>query len=124
MVNAYRQDKCASFRKKAVYFSEEEYFHPPFMVSEFPKTMHTDTIQDVTECFDPMLVITACMDSLIRLISMNERKLVGVFRGHLTGVRQLDYTVFGEGYVLSIGHERFINVWSLEGGLGALQSNF
>jgi hypothetical protein len=71
-----------------------------------------------------MLVLTACMDGLIRLISMNERKLVGVFRGHLTGVRQLDYTVFGEGYVLSVGHERFINVWSLEGGLGALQSNF
>jgi hypothetical protein len=49
--------------------------------------MHTDLIFDVCEVRNPMLVVTACMDKLIRLISLKDKKVVGIFNGHQRGVR-------------------------------------
>ena len=82
--------------------------------------MHTDIIFDVCEILTPLLVATACMDKAIRLISLKEKKVVGVFNGHKMGVRQLDYSELDDGYILSVGSEPFVNVWSLEGGVGAI----
>jgi len=49
--------------------------------------------------------------------------VIGIFEGHAKGVRQLDYTPYHEGFILSVGYESDANVWSLEGGMGAIQSS-
>jgi hypothetical protein len=35
-------------------------------------------------------------------------------REHKTGVRSLYYSAFAMGYILSVGYESYINVWSTE----------
>ena len=73
----------------------EEYFHDGFLVFEFKesglygengKNMHSDRIQDVCEIKSPLLIATACFDKQVRLISLQDKKLVGIFSGHLKGV--------------------------------------
>ncbi len=83
--------------------------------------MHSDRIQDVCEIKSPLLIATACFDKQVRLISLQEKKLVGIFSGHLKGVNQLDYTAFTDGFIISVGYEPDAYLWSLEGGLGSIQ---
>ena len=85
--------------------------------------MHSDRIQDVCEIKSPLLIATACFDKQVRLISLQEKKLVGIFSGHLKGVNQLDYTAFTDGFIISVGYEPNAYLWSLEGGLGSIQSS-
>ena len=104
-----------------------EFYYSAFLVHTYDRNdngevVHHDVILDAIEVLQPMLVATASVDKLIRLISLKERRIVGVFTGHKKGVRQLDFTSYGEGYMLSCGFEAEAVVWSLEGGLGAIQS--
>ena len=74
---------------------------------------HRGEILDCIEISKPMLIITACMDSKIRLININERGIVKMWSNHSLGVRALHYNPFIEnnGYILSVGFEYFINIY-------------
>lgn len=131
-----------AFKKKSTHDQHEEYFWNGFLVHEFyrepdprdpydvqlagvkGKSLHPDVIVDLCEIHSPMLIATASLDKRIRLISLQEKKVIGEFTGHLKGVRQLDYTSFMDGFILSVGHETYVNVWTLEGGMGAIQSTY
>lgn len=118
-----------AIRKKPFHAQTEEYFWDGFLVHEYREdrgrgaSIHSDVIMDVCEIQSPLLIATASLDKLIRLISLKEQKVIGKFSGHLKGVRQLDYTSYMDGYILSVGHESFVNVWTLDGGMGAIQSS-
>ena len=84
--------------------------------------MFRDIITDVEEIAEPMLIAVACIDKLIRIISMKEKKIMGILQGHIKGVRQLHYSPFQDGYMVSVGFEAFCNVWTFEGGMGSIQS--
>ena len=62
---------------------------------------HMGEILDVIEITKPMLIITACMDSKIRLININEKSVVQTWNQHLLGVRSLNYNPYIEnnGYI-------------------------
>lgn len=77
---------------------------------------HTDEILDCIEIKKPMLVLTACMDKIIRLINLNDREIVEIWADqHKSAVRALDYNAnVGVGLILSVGFEYYINVWSPE----------
>jgi WD40 repeat protein len=76
---------------------------------------HGGEILDVIEIKKPMLVLTACMDKIIRLISLNDKEVVGKWEDHKSAVRCLDYNPsIGVGLILSVGFEYYINVWSPE----------
>ena len=120
----WRKTKFINFRKMTSNPLEEEYFHQCFLVYEFKNDLqHQDTICDMCEIASPQLVVTACLDKIVRLFQLQEKKLIGVFSGHNKGVRQLDYTNYHDGYLISLASENFANVWSLEGGMGAIQSS-
>ena len=74
---------------------------------------HMGEILDVIEITKPMLIITACMDSKIRLININEKSVVQTWNQHSLGVRSLNYNPYIEnnGYILSVGFEYFINIY-------------
>jgi WD40 repeat protein len=77
---------------------------------------HNGEILDVIEIKKPMLVLTACMDKIIRLINLNEKEVVGKWENHhKSAVRCLDYNPHvGVGLILSVGFEYYINVWCPE----------
>ena len=74
---------------------------------------HKGEILDCIEISKPMLIITACMDSKIRLINISERGIVKMWNNHSLGVRSLNYNPFIEnnGYILSVGFEYYINIY-------------
>ena len=74
---------------------------------------HSGEILDCIEISKPMLIITACMDSKIRLINISDRGIVKIWSNHSLGVRSLNYNPFIEnnGYILSVGFEYFINIY-------------
>ncbi len=74
---------------------------------------HMGEILDVIEITKPMLIITACMDSKIRLININEKSVVQTWNQHSLGVRSLNYNPYIEnnGYILSVGFDYFINIY-------------
>ena len=74
---------------------------------------HMGEILDCIEIPKPMLIITACMDSKIRLINMYERSCIQTWNQHKLGVRALNYNPYIEnnGYILSVGFEYFINIY-------------
>ena len=45
-------------------------------------TIHHDVILDVVEVLSPLLIATASVDKLIRLISLKEKRVLGVLVGH------------------------------------------
>ena len=74
---------------------------------------HMGEILDCIEITKPMLIITACMDSKIRLININEKSVVQIWSQHSLGVRSLNFNPYIEnnGYILSVGFEYFINIY-------------
>jgi hypothetical protein len=75
----------------------DEYFYDGFLVHAFGKETkfnHTDTITDVCEIISPLIIVTSSLDKIIRMFSLKSKKVIGIFKGHLLGVRQLDYTSF------------------------------
>ena len=64
---------------------QEEYFFDGFLVHVFGKDTennHTDMITDVKEIANPLIIATACMDKLIRFISLTQKRVIGVFKGN------------------------------------------
>ena len=104
LVHRYQNDRLRDGEKR----KPQQYFH-------------TKTILDVCEIKSPLLMATACMDKYIRLISMREKRVEGIFSGHETGVRQLDYTNYFDGFIVSVGYECDARIWVLEGGMGEIQ---
>ena len=73
-------------------------------------SFHLSEILDCIEIMKPLLVLTACMDGKIRLISIETQNVLKIWNYHKLGVRQLDYNPYLDGgYVLSVGFEYFIN---------------
>ena len=85
----------------------------PFRTHYCDISPHMGEILDCIEITKPMLIITASMDSKIRLINMNEKSIVKIWHQHNLGVRSLNFNPFIEnnGYILSVGFEYFINIY-------------
>ncbi len=76
---------------------------------------HGGEILDVIEIRKPNLyVLTGCMDQKIRLINLYENEIVKIWQTKITSaVRSLDYNPnIGAGFILSVGFEYYINIWS------------
>ena len=79
-----RQLRFGELRKRTLMAQQEEYFYDGFLVHVFGKDTennHTDLITDVCEIANPLVIATACMDKLIRLISLTSKRVIGVFKG-------------------------------------------
>ena len=77
---------------------------------------HKDEIYDVIEINKPFLVLTACLDGIIRLININDKDYVKMWHNHSLGVKHLDYNpnIDSTGYIISTGFEYFINIYSTD----------
>ena len=73
---------------------------------------HKNEIYDVIETKKPYLILTACLDGLIRLIDVNDSENIKYWNKHNLGVKHLDYNPNLEfnGYIISTGFEYFINI--------------
>ena len=74
---------------------------------------HKDEIYDVIETKKPFLILTACLDGLIRLINVKDLEFIKTWKYHSSGVKHLDYNpnLESNGYILSIGFEYTINIY-------------
>jgi WD40 repeat protein len=69
---------------------------------------------DVIELASPFSIASASMDTTIRIYSLVDKEEISVLREHIKGVRQLSYNPNFGGFILSVGFERNIYVWSPE----------
>ena len=74
---------------------------------------HRDEIYDVIETKKPFLILTACLDGLIRLINVKDLDFIKTWNYHSSGVKHLDYNpnLESNGYILSTGFEYTINIY-------------
>ena len=74
---------------------------------------HKDEIYDVIETKKPFLILTACLDGLIRLINVKDAEFLKTWKYHTSGVKHLDYNpnLESNGYILSTGFEYNINLY-------------
>ena len=74
---------------------------------------HKNEIYDVIEIRRPFLILTACLDGLIRLINVKDAEFLKTWKYHPSGVKHLDYNPYLErnGYILSTGFEYNINLY-------------
>jgi len=76
---------------------------------------HKAHIMDVIEIISPCAIATCSLDHKIKLWDLSLGiKLGSLNPCHTTGVRSLDYTPDYSGYIVSVGHENIIKVWSPE----------
>jgi len=76
---------------------------------------HKAQIMDCVELFSPASIVTCSLDRAIRAWDSETGVKLGSFKPkHTTGVRSLDYTPDFTGYILSVGHENNIKIWSPE----------
>ena len=77
---------------------------------------HKSEIYDIIETKKPFLIITACLDGLIRLIDVSDSEFIKVWKYHNLGVKHLDYNPNLEfnGYIISTGFEYFINIYNTD----------
>ena len=77
---------------------------------------HKNEIYDVIETKKPYLILTACLDGLIRLIDVNDSENIKYWNKHNLGVKHLDYNPNLEfnGYIISTGFEYFINIYNTD----------
>ena len=75
--------------------------------------LHKDEIYDVIETKKPFLILTACLDGLIRLINVKDLEFLKTWKYHSSGVKHLDYNpnLESNGYILSTGFEYNINIY-------------
>ncbi len=70
---------------------------------------------DAVELKTPNAVVTCSLDHSIKAWDLFTGTKLGSFSPkHSTGVRCLDYTSAFTGYIISVGHENVIKVWSPE----------
>ena len=74
---------------------------------------HRNEIYDVIEIKKPFLILSACLDGLIRLINVRDSQFIKIWKYHNLGVKHLDYNPNMErnGYILSTGFEYNINLY-------------
>ena len=74
---------------------------------------HRDEIYDIIETKKPFLILTACLDGLIRLINVKDSEFMKTWKYHSSGVKHLDYNpnLESNGYILSTGFEYTINLY-------------
>ena len=74
---------------------------------------HRNEIYDVIEIKKPFLILTACLDGLIRLINIKDLEFLKTWKYHSSGVKHLDYNpkLENNGYILSTGFEYNINLY-------------
>ena len=77
---------------------------------------HKNEIYDVIETTKPFLVLTACLDGLIRLIDIKNSDYLKTWSYHKLGVKHLDYNPNLElnGYIISTGFEYYINLFNTD----------
>jgi len=76
---------------------------------------HQGRIMDVIELKSPPLAVTCSLDQTIKLWDLFLGRQVGILKpNHSSGVRSLDYTPEYSGTVISVAHENYIKVWSVE----------
>ena len=77
---------------------------------------HKNEIYDIIEIKKPKLILTACLDGLIRLIDYNDDEFFKSWSYHKNGVRHLNYNPYLDlsGYILSTGFEIYINIFSTD----------
>ena len=77
---------------------------------------HKNEIYDIIEIKKPSLILTACLDGLIRLIDYNDDEFYKSWSYHNLGVRHLDYNpnLDLNGYIVSTGFEIYINIFSTD----------
>ena len=77
---------------------------------------HKDEITDVIEITKPLLVLTGSMDGKIRLININDKDFLKVWKAHDGGIRCLTYNseLGTNGLILSTGFEYYINVFATD----------
>ena len=77
-------------------------------------SQHYGEILDCIEIFNPLLILTACLDGKIRLLNIDNINIIKIWSYHKLGVKQLDYNYNLEGgYVLSVGFENYINLYNI-----------
>lgn len=109
----YRQNKWEVLTNIGVKIDEKNYNYDPFR--KFVIDKHEGEILDVIEIRKPNLfIVTACMDKKIRLINLVDKEIVKVWTTKInSAVRGLDYNPnIGAGFILSVGFEYYINIWS------------
>ena len=92
---------------------------------------HRNEIYDVIEIKKPFLILTACLDGLIRLIDVKEDEYLKIWNYHHLGVKHLEYNAALElnGIILSTGFEYYINIFNTDMSLddaykGRLEGHF
>ena len=77
---------------------------------------HKNEIYDLIETKKPFLILTACLDGLIRLIDIKDSEFIKTWNYHHLGVKHLDYNPNLElnGYILSTGFEYYINIFNTD----------
>ena len=74
---------------------------------------HRNEIYDVIEIKKPFLILTGCLDGLIRLVNVRDSQFIKIWKYHNSGVKHLDFNPNMErnGYILSTGFEYNINLY-------------
>ena len=77
---------------------------------------HKGEIYDIIETKKPFLILTGCLDGLIRLIDVNDSEFIKIWKYHNLGVKHLDYNPNLEfnGYIISTGFEYYINIFNTD----------
>lgn len=115
--NVLRQwnTKSQPIKLKTYYIeSKESLIRDPNSAIMIYELKHPDTIMDVIEIYSPHLLVTACMDHKLRLISLKEQTIIAIYHEHKTGIRRLSYCHLYNSCIASVGHENYVNIWSPE----------
>lgn len=75
---------------------------------------HKKAVLDIIEIDYPFSIASASMDSTIRLYSLVDKLEISILNEHQKGVRCLSYNANFGGFIVSVGFERNIYVWSPE----------
>lgn len=66
------------------------------------------------ELASPFAIASASLDHTIRIYSLVDKEEISVLKEHTKGVRQLSYNPNFGGFIISVGFERNVYVWSPE----------
>ncbi|OMJ87796.1 hypothetical protein SteCoe_10448 [Stentor coeruleus] len=76
---------------------------------------HNSQIMDAVEISKPLCFATCSLDNSIILWKCKDPEKIGMINsGHSRGVRSIDYCKESGGNLISVGYERYINVWCPE----------
>lgn len=88
------------------------------IVSE--QIVHDDSITSVQYSPDGQLIVTASLDSTLKLWNAETREIVRTLRGHVGGVNSFDFLPDGK-RIASAGADGTIRIWEVESGRQIMQ---